>query len=544
MKKTKLELTWPGKDERPRLEPRILIEDPSKSHHAAVRREGDMFNNMLIKGDNLLALKALEAEYAGQVKCVFIDPPYNTGSAFEQYDDGLEHSLWLSLMRDRLEIIHRLLSNEGSLWVTLDDNESHYFKVMSDQVFGRSNFVSSVTWAKRVSPANDAKYFSSDHDNVLVYAKDKLAWRLNRLQRGDQQNSYYKNPDKYCRGNWNSVTYTGNKNRVERPNLWYPIRNPNSGDMVYPPEGLTWRYGADTHAKNEAEALLYWGKDGRSRAPRMKMFLSNADKIVPRSIWLASEVGSTQTSMTEQKALFTVPFATPKPEALLQRILEIATSPGDLVLDSFAGSGTTGAVAHKMGRRWIMVEIGDHADTHIVPRLTKVIDGEDPGGVTAATGWQGGGGFRYYRLAPSLLEQDRYGNWVIAKEYNPAMLAEAVAKHMGFSYAPSTDVYWQQGYSTETDFIYVTTQSLTAEALARLSDEVGPERSLLVACKAFEGRGDAFDNLTVVKIPSAILRKCEWGRDDYSLNVQNLPTAPEEERADLFAHNLGTPANG
>lgn len=238
-------------------------------------------------------------------------------------------------------------------------------------------------------------------------------------------------------------------------------------------------------------------------------------------------------------------FLTPKPERLLQRVIHLATNPGDLVLDSFAGSGTTGAVAHKMGRRWIMVEIGGHADTHIVPRLTKVIDGEDAGGVTAATGWQGGGGFRYYRLAPSLLEQDRYGNWVIAKEYNPAMLAEAVAKHMGFHYAPSTEMYWQQGHSTETDFLYVTTQSLTAEALARLSDEVGPERSLLVACKAFEGRGDAFDNLTVVKIPSAILRKCEWGRDDYSLNVQNLPTAPEPERTDLFADDLGeASANG
>ncbi len=220
-------------------------------------------------------------------------------------------------------------------------------------------------------------------------------------------------------------------------------------------------------------------------------------------------------------------FDTPKPERLIRRILELATGPGDLVLDSFAGSGTTGAVAQKMGRRWIMVELGEHCHTHIIPRLKKVIDGEDPGGITKAVDWKGGGGFRYYRIAPSLLEKDRWGNWVVSREYNPAMLAEAVCKLEGFAYAPSDAVYWQHGHSTERDYIYVTTATLSHEQLLQLSDEVGPDRSLLVVCSAFRGRKGGYPNLTVKKIPNAVLARCEWGHDDYSLKVENLPKAPE-----------------
>ncbi len=218
-------------------------------------------------------------------------------------------------------------------------------------------------------------------------------------------------------------------------------------------------------------------------------------------------------------------FDTPKPEKLNYRIFQIATNPGDLVLDSFAGSGTTGAVAHKMGRRWIMVELGQHAQTHIVPRLRKVIDGSDPGGVTKAVDWPGGGGFRFYRLAPSLLEQDRWGNWVINKQYNAAMLAEALCKLEGFTYAPSDTLYWQHGHSTERDFIYVTTASLSHAQLQQLAGDVGPERTLLVLCAAFRGRSE-YPNLTIKKIPRQVLSRCEWGHDDYSLQVENLPKAP------------------
>jgi adenine-specific DNA-methyltransferase len=236
----------------------------------------------------------------------------------------------------------------------------------------------------------------------------------------------------------------------------------------------------------------------------------------------------TQDGTKESIALFgeANKFAFPKPEGLINTIIEACTKPGDIIIDSFAGSGTTGAVAHKMRRRWIMVELGEHCHTHIIPRLKKVIDGADSGGITEAVGWKGGGGFRYYRLAPSLLEKDKWNNWVISKEFNAAMLAEAVCKLEGFNYAPSDAVYWQHGLSTERDFIYVTTANLNHNQLQALSDEVGAGRSLLIVCSAFRGRKDGYPNLTVKKIPKAVLSRCEWGHDDYSLQVENLPKAP------------------
>lgn len=362
-------------------------------------------DNLIIQGDNLQALKALLPFYTGKVKCIFIDPPYNTQSAFEHYDDKLEHSQWLSMMYPRLVLLRELLAEDGSIWVTLDDRESHYFKVLMDEVLGRSNFVANVIWQKRVSPANDATHFSSDHDNIIVYAKQKSNWVLNRLERTEGHNSHYKNPDNDSRGNWNSVTYTGNKTRIERPNLYYGIRNPNTNEMVFPPDNLTWRYGEDTHMKNEEENLLYWGKLGTSKSPRLKMFLENASAVVPRSVWSAAEAGSTQLSMTEQKSIFTTAFGTPKPELLIQRILHIASNKGDLILDSFLGSGTTAAVAHKMNRRYIGIEMGEHAQTHCVPRLQKVIEGEQ-GGISKALEWQGGGGFSFYTLGAPVFDED------------------------------------------------------------------------------------------------------------------------------------------
>lgn len=527
----KLELTWVGKDDRPRLEPRILLEDPSRSYHAAARvTERDEFDNRLIFGDNLLALKALEQEFAGKVKCVFIDPPYNTGSAFEHYDDGVEHSLWLSMMRERLAILRRLLTHDGSIWITIDDNESHYLKVLCDEVFGRSNFIADLTWMKRTSPANDAKWFSSDHDHILVIARDKATWRPNRLARTDAQLAYYANPDRDSRGPWNSAAYTCAKTADERPNLYYPITNPNTGQEILPRRTRVWAYDRAAHERNEREGRIWWGKDGRARAPRIKKFLNERGLVVPRSVWLGDETGTNPEARNESLRLFGErPFATPKPERLLQRIVEIATTSGDLVLDSFAGSGTTGAVAHKMGRRWIMVELGEHCHTHIIPRLNKVIDGDDPGGVTEATNWKGGGGFRYYRLAPSLLERDRWGNWIINKQYNAAMLAEAVCKVEGFHYDPSPDTYWLHGRSSERDFCWVTTQELSASQLQGISDDVGSERTLLVCCAAWVGDESAWPNLTLKKIPNAVLARCEFGRDDYSLEIASLPTAVADD---------------
>ncbi len=531
--KTKLELTWIGKENRPRLEPRILLEDPSKSYHAAQRvTDHDLFDNRLIFGDNLLALKALEQEFTGKIKCVCIDPPYNTGSAFEHYDDGIEHSLWLSMMRDRLDLIRRLLALNGTVWIFVDDNEAHYLKVICDEIFGRANHVQTIIWQRKASPANDAKWISNDHDFVLLYARDKQSWRPNRLTRTDSQNAYYTNPDNDPRGSWNSVTYTSNKSKNERPNLFYGITNPNTNEEIWPSGTVTWRCGPETHAENVRNNLLYWGKDGKARMPRLKRFLDVAQPVVPRSVWLHEEVGHTQSAMLESKALFGVPFATPKTEAVIARILEIATSPGEIVLDSFAGSGTTGAVAHKMARQWIMVELGEHCDTYILPRLTKVISGTDLGGITQATGWKGGGGFRYYRLAPSLLEKDKFGNWVVSKEYNAAMLAEAMCKLEGFAYAPSNEIYWQHGRSTERDYIYITTQTITRQMLAKLSDEVGEDRSLLICCGAFRAGATEFPNLTLKKIPKAVMSRCEWGKDDYSLQIAALPKAQPADDLD------------
>ena len=529
-KKQKLELTWVGKDERPKLEPRILIEDPEKSYHASVRRsENDIFDNVLIKGDNLLALKALEQDYAGKVKCVFIDPPYNTGSAFDHYEDGLEHSVWLSLMKDRLEILRALLSEDGSIWISIDDNEVHYLKVLCDEVFGRANFVANIVWQKRYSRENRSA-FGAAHDHVLLYAKNADLFKSirNKIPLGEKQKKIYKNPNNDPKGPWRTVSLSA---QGFRPNQMYPITAPN-GKVHRPPVGSCWKVIEPRFKELEAAGRIYFGKDGNA-VPSRKQYLKDIEGMVPWTWWPHEDAGHTDEAKKESQALFGTKnsFATPKPERLLKLAIHIATNPGELVLDSFAGSGTTGAVAHKMGRRWIMVEIGDHADTHIVPRLQKVVDGDDKGGVTEAVDWKGGGGFRYYALAPSLLEQDRYGNWVISKDYNPEMLAEAMCKHMGFTYAPSSeaDEYWNHGFSTETDFIYVTTQSLTHEACRKIAEDVGPDRSLLICCKAYSANAEAFDNLTLVKIPTAILAKCEWGRDDYSLNIQNLPMAEEEE---------------
>lgn len=526
--KQKLELMWVGKEKRAKLEPRILIEDPEKSYHAAKRvSDNDIFDNMLIHGDNLLALKALEQDYAGRVKCIYIDPPYNTGNAFEHYDDGLEHSIWLSLMRERLELLKNLLSDDGSIWINLDDNESHYCKVLCDEIFGRINFVSNVIWQKKFSPSNDAKWLSDNHDHILCYAKNKITWRPNLLPRSDLMNSRYKNPDNDIRGPWTSGDVSV---KTYSASCDYPITTP-SGRVVNPPRGYCWRFSREKFQEMVADNRIWFGENGNS-VPRVKRFLSDVkDGITALTIWTYQEVGHNQDAKKEVKSFNDKDvFATPKPERLIERILTLGSNPGDLVLDSFLGSGTTAAVAHKMGRRWIGIELGDHCDTHCVPRLKKVIDGEDAGGITKSANWRGGGGFRYYNLAPSLVKFDEWGNPVINKEFNENMLVRALCKVEGFNFDPSPDIYWKQGKSTESDFIYVTTQHLTAQMLQKLSDDVGDSCTLLICCGSFDGKKDSYGNLTIKKIPKAILKKCEWNHDDYSLEIKNLPmSAPDPQ---------------
>lgn len=535
MNKQKLELSWIGKEKRPKLEPRILLEDTEKSYHAKRRvSESDIFDNRLIYGDNLLALKALEQEFSGKIKCVFIDPPYNTGSAFKHYDDGLEHSIWLGLMRDRLEIIRRLLSDDGSLWITIDDNEAHYLKVICDEVFGRANFLCDVSWEKRYAPPPDTKEFGYVHDHLLVYRKG-AGFIRNLLPLTEDQTGRYKNPDNDSRGPWKSENYTCRYSADERPNLYYPVTNPNTGEEIWPKKTRVWAFSREAHEQNVRENKIWWGVNGKNSVPALKNFMSKINQgMMPMSIWKHSLAGHTQEAAKEMMALFGGDkFSTPKPERLIHTVLHVATNKGDLVLDSFAGSGTTGAVAHKMGRRWIMVELEEHCHTHVIPRLKKVIEGEDPGGVTESVSWKGGGGFRYYRLAPSLIVNDRWGNPVINPEYNPAQLAEALAKLEGFTYAPSETRWWQHAHSSERDFLFVTTQNLSADKLQALSDEVGNEQSLMVCCAAFWGVTTAqasqrWPNLTLKKIPNMVLARCEWGHDDYSLNVENLPMAQED----------------
>lgn len=528
----KLELTWIGKDEEPlAVEPRLLIETPK--HSFGEVETGTLPNgkpwkgNMLIHGDNLLALRALEQDFAGQVKCVYIDPPYNTGSAFEHYDDNVEHSIWLSLMRERLVILHKLLSDNGSIWISLDDEEQAYCKVLCDEIFGRRNFIANVIWEKKYSPSNDAKWLSDGHDFIIVYAKDKSIWRPNLLPRTDKQNVYYKYDDHDGRGRWRSdnvLVKTFSESGV------FPIINPNTGVEYYPPQGSCYRFNKETADRLLAENRLYFGKDGKG-APQLKRYLSEVKQgVTSLTLWKREDVGDNQEAKKEVKVFNSDSvFATPKPERLIERVLTLGSNPGDLVLDSFLGSGTTAAVAHKMGRRWIGVELGDHAYTHCAVRMRKVIEGEQ-GGISKSQNWKGGGGFKFYELAPSLLNHDKYGNLVINKEYNADMLAAAMAKHQGFTYSPDAELYWKQGHSSEHDFIFTTTQLLTIEMLESIHEQLDENESLLICCSKFQpGCRDKYANITIKKIPKVLLDTCEFDRDDYSLNIVSMPDGIEDE---------------
>jgi adenine-specific DNA-methyltransferase len=483
----------------------------------------------------LLALKALEQEFTGEVKCIFIDPPYNTGSAFEHYDDGVEHSIWLGLMRDRLEILRNLLSEDGSLWITIDDNEAHYLKVLCDEIFGRNCFITSFIWKKVDSPNDNKVSITPDHEYVLCFAKNSNLVKFKQKPDDSILNAYRQPDSESDRPYRDRLLKKNGKSslRSDRPSMFFPVIAPD-GTEVFPihDDGreARWAIGKKGVEDLITKGDLIWKQreqNGIKRwIPYTREFAEENPSRPYPTIW--NDLDTTRQTKAHQKTLFgeNGVFDTPKPENLICRILQISTERGDLVLDSFAGSGTTGAVAHKMGRRWIMIELGEHCHTHIIPRLKKVINGEDKGGITQAVNWKSGGGFRYYHLAPSLLEKDKWDNWIINKTYNSAMLAEALCKIEGFTYSPSDTFYWQHGYSTERDFIYVTTQNLSHEQLSKLADEVGQERTLLVLCSAFRGKADIFPNLTIKKIPKQILARCEWGHDDYSLKIENLPKAP------------------
>jgi len=517
----KLELTWVGKGQEPAVEPRILLHQQTHGNPNA--------DNMLIHGDNLLALKSLEQDFEGKIKCIYIDPPYNTGSAFEHYDDNLEHSTWLALMFPRLQLLRRLLADDGSIWISIDDDEGHYLKILCDEIFGRRNFVNTVIWEKKYAPTNDSKWLSDSHDFILVYTKNKQNWRPNLLPRTEEMNARYKNPDNDPRGVWTSdnlsvKTYSKSND--------FPIITP-SGRVVNPPTGGCWRVSKEKLEEMIKDNRIWFGEKG-DIVPRIKRFLTEVkDGITAMTVWKYVDVGHNQDARREVvKFNNESVFATPKPERLIQRILHLATNEGDLVLDSFLGSGTTAAVAHKMNRRYIGIELGEHCYTHCLPRLQAVVDGEQ-GGISKAVNWNGGGGFKFYELAPTLIVTDKYGNPVISDKYNPQMLVAAIAKLNGYAYAPNADVFWQQGSSQTGSYIYVTTEYLTAAQLDEISHDLPNYERLLICAPAFDiGLGKRYENINVRKIPQSVLDKCEYGADNYNLNIINPPQLDEEEWED------------
>ena len=358
-------------------------------------------SNMLLHGDNLEGLKALLPFYAGRVKCIYIDPPYNTRAAFEHYEDNLEHTRWLAMMWPRLELLRDLLAEDGSIWVSIDDHEAHYLKVLMDEVFGRKKFIANVAWQKRYSRDNNSA-IGDVHEHILIYSHNPDEFKVirNRIDLDERTKRAYSNPNNDPRGPWQSISFTGAEHRE---NMMYAIVAPN-GTVHHPPAGRHWAALEDEYHRLLADGRIWFGKDGTG-VPRVIRYLSEVSGLVPWSWWPHEEVGHTGEAKQESNVIFgrQASFSTAKPERLLRRIIHIATDPGDLVLDSFLGSGTTAAVAHKMGRRWIGIEMGEHAVTHCVPRLRKVVAGEQ-GGISQAVGWRGGGGFRFYRLGPEVFD--------------------------------------------------------------------------------------------------------------------------------------------
>lgn len=524
----KLELTWIGKEDEPlAIEPRLLLDTPEYSFGEV--ETGTLPNgkpwpgNMLIHGDNLLALRALEENYKGAVKCIYIDPPYNTGNAFEHYDDSMEHSIWLSLMHRRIQLLYNLLRQDGILFINLDENEHAYCKIICDEIFGRSNYVGDLIWQKRKGGGNDSRYFAIDHDYILVYAKNKSKDVHQRwyVSQSEEYQKRYKEVDE--NGNryfWDTVARNGLKNAI-------PVK-------INCPDGSVLKINSQKSQATIEDGL----KNGMVRLARSKNGWTLHHRVymsgnqVLRSI--LTDVGTNKSAGDESVALFgNNSFDYPKPEALISKILELTTKPGDLVLDSFLGSGTTSAVAHKMGRKWIGVELGDHAYTHCATRIKKVIEGEQ-GGISKSLNWQGGGGFKFYELAPSLLNHDKYGNLVINKEYNADMLAAAMAKHQGFTFSPDAEMYWKQGHSSERDFIFTTTQLITAEMLETIHEQLSEDESLLICCTKFQPEcRNKFPNITIKKIPKVLLDTCEFDHDDYSLNIVSVPDIDDEEWDEL-----------
>lgn len=579
----KLELTWYGKENEPKIEPRLLIENKELSN-----TDNDLdTENMLIHGDNLLALKALENKYAGKVKCIYIDPPYNTGSAFEHYDDNLEHSQWLSLMKQRLEILKKLLSNDGSIFIQIDDEEQAYLKVLCDEVFGRRNYISTVSVLMKniagASGGGEDKKLKKNIEYILIYTKDydmlqpfkptysykpisKLvevyreegkSWKYtsvlvdsgNKIYIGSTADGDGNEIKIYKRENYviksinalmreENITESKAYNKYAlkifqtampqssiRPRVMQKVQELNiSGDLFsieyIPKTGRNKGLLYEQFYKGENFRLFAWLKDVAEEIDGEVY-----KKELQGTYW--DFVGETKNLTKEGNVEF--PNGK-KAEKLIERVLKLCTKENDLVLDSFLGSGTTAAVAHKMGRKWIGIEMGEHAYTHCKVRLDKVIGGEDKGGITKSVNWQGGGGYRFYELAPTLINQDSFGEYIINKEYNADMLAAAVALHEGFSYNPSLETFWKQSTGSENSYLFVTTKHITAAYLQAIKDTMQDNEYLIIACKSYDEKAaNAFSNIVIKKIPQMLLNRCEFNKDNYNLNIVHPPVYDEVE---------------
>ena len=506
MKKTgKLELTWVGKYDEQIIEPRILVEDPAKSY-------GDPNNeNILIHGDNLIALRSLECEYSGKIQCIYIDPPYNTGSAFNAYDDGVEHSIWLSLMRTRLLILKNLLSESGSIWISLDDNEVHYLKVVGDEIFGRNNFIADIAWEKSDSPRMDAKLFSSRYDHTLVFAKNIEKVKIHQIPSKEIPAHYDKVDSNGRRYYLKPLRYMGNADsREERPNLYYGIQAPD-GTMVYPQKSDgsdgRWRWSKEKVAGSQNLIEFVKGRTGWSVYYRI--YAQEEATRPPETLWTFSEAGSNRNAKAEISTLFSngKVFDTPKPEKLIFYILNIATDIGDTVLDSFLGSGTTSCVAHKMRRKWIGIEMGNHAYTVCKARLDKVVNGEQ-GGISTDVSWQGGGGYHFYELAPSLLvKHPKLPIYQINPAYTFDMVCEAICRIEGFTYVPSGKMH---GYSSENRFIHITEEFVNAEYVKSIGATLGEGQSVLIYGSKIQSDMRLPDNVEVKRIQTDLPQKCSF----------------------------------
>lgn len=533
----KLELTWVGKNKQEKIEPRMLLLDKEKSY-------GDeKTENMLIHGDNLLALKALVSEYSGNIKCVYIDPPYNTGSAFEHYDDNLEHSIWLNLMKYRLELLRELLSDDGLIWIQIDDGEMAYLKVLCDEIFGRNNFINSISI--KVSPPNGVKMqhaekkILKEKEYILVYSKKKECVKFNREYiKVDSWDSHY---NKYIKGDLNNISSCKvlSINDVLKENhLIADINNDKFNKWIYEnknrvfqPVGLAKIKDVEKYNKDYIVPIEenpgYFAYKGRQ-----VQLIENSIKETNDGFVLARLVCDLWTDVAfnnlfqEGNGDFK---SGKKPEKLLKRIINMSTIEGDFVLDSFLGSGSTCAVAHKMNRKWIGIEMGDHCYSHCIPRINDVINGKDMKGISELVNWKGGGGYRFYEVAPTLIKKDAFGEPIINHEYNAEMLASAVALHEGFKYNPSKEKFWKQSKGNEKSYLYVTTKFLNREDIESIKTDMEDNEFLIIACTAYDKDIDGlYKNIKIKKIPEMLLAKCEFGKENYNLNIINPPEYKEE----------------